>query len=159
MVMSGLYTTQKKKLEIRYGTKKAKMKGHKRHNRSFSSMDGMRPVEECLLHDQAELEKRLLMITAHYEIKTPLEKFKKNGGGPTNTAAALSSSVISSSNVCSLNASGTSNSNTIENQTTIHEEPNNEWTYWYLLNDWKMVICDFDNLQKYKKTGSRMIVA
>mmetsp|Transcript_31798 Transcript_31798/g.43037 ORF Transcript_31798/g.43037 Transcript_31798/m.43037 type:complete len:97 (-) Transcript_31798:161-451(-) len=96
------------------------MKGAKRHNRSYSSMDGMRTIEECLLSDQAELEKRLLQINAHYEIKTPLEKFKKNGGGPNNNTA-LSSSVISSSNV----ASG-SNSNTIENQTTIHEEPNNE---------------------------------
>lgn len=41
----------KKKLEIRYGTKKAKIKGHKRHNRSYSSMDGMKTYEECLLND------------------------------------------------------------------------------------------------------------
>lgn len=77
----------KKKLEIRYGTKKVKLKG-KRHNRSYSSMDGMKTFEECLLNDQANLENRLKEITAHYEIKTPLEKFKKNSGVQNNNAGA-----------------------------------------------------------------------
>lgn len=69
----------KKKLEIRYGTKKAKIKGQKRQNRSYSSLDGIKSSEDCLSNDQANFENHLREICSLYEINIPLEKFKKGG--------------------------------------------------------------------------------
>jgi len=59
--------------------KRPKIKGQKRHNRSYSSMDGMKTYEECLLNDPSLLETRLIDIVSRYDIKVPLEKFKKGG--------------------------------------------------------------------------------
>lgn len=40
-------------------------------------MDGMKTYEECLLNDPNILDRRLQEIVSRYEIKIPLEKFKK----------------------------------------------------------------------------------